>query len=709
MQLFAREVADRFGFEAEEFATAYSVLHKWTVDHPAEFWRSLADFVGINWQDLPGPDVLIPPPCGKMRGAQWFPGATLNFAQNLIPASSDSEAIVSYHESVSDGLVRRALSASRLRLLVAGCQVALKAAGVGKGDRVCGALSNTPEAIVAMLATASLGAVWSSCSPDFGQQAIVDRFGQISPKFIFATTAYVYGGKYFDCVEKIRHCAKTIGKNDADGTEPGVVWVDHLRRSGNSTIALQEREFLWSEWVNEEELLQQSAALVFEPCGFGDPLYIVFSSGTTGVPKCIVHTVGGTLLQHKKEILLHCDLGRPGVACLDPVGQTNDSSIPVSRLMFFTTCGWMMWNWMVSALACGVGVVVYDGSPVAPDAHVLWDICRDEQVTTLGLSPKLVAACQSSKVEPASRGALASLRWILSTGAPLLPEQFDWLECVGGPGSGKMHVASISGGTDILSCFMLGHPLSAPIRGEIQGPGLGMDVDCWDEDGNPVRGCRGELVCKSPFVSMPAGFWNDPDGTKYQKAYFSHFASRKSGVAEEVWRHGDFIEFTGSGGIIVHGRSDATLNPGGVRIGTAELYRVVECIPGVADSVAVGIDRGQGEEIVLLVKLAREDSTATESGGLSGIGAEIRRRIRAELSPRHLPAVVFAVDDIPYTRSGKKMELVVAQILRGEPVVNINSVANPESIEAVAALRDQLMNSGSSGSDSGKSDRGKSE
>lgn len=660
--------------------SGWDSLYRWSVEDTGAFWADVAAFCGISWQDPPKGPAFVPPPDGKMRGARWFSGAKLNFAQNMIPAPGLQEVIVSHAE----GGRRRFLYAAELREQVAACQASLLAAGVRKGDRVCGILANTQEAIVAMLATASLGAVWASCSPDFGEQAVIDRFSQISPKVLFATSRYVYGGKAFDCRAKVRACASRLrGSQDVSsdvqaGGLVRLVWVDHLgtARRDAVDVAMADpsggvKESFWEDWVNPGSDPHQPEALHFEPCAFGDPLYILFSSGTTGVPKCIVHSVGGTLLQHKKEILLHCDLGRAGVARFEAHHE------PSSRLLFFTTCGWMMWNWMASALSCGAGIVLYDGSPVAPDASVLWEIVERERVTAFGLSPKYVASCKASGIHPGQSLGLKRLRWILSTGAPLLPDHYEWLYAEAGK---ELHVASISGGTDIVSCFMLGNPMLKVRVGEIQGPGLGMAIDCWDEGGNPVRGQRGELVCTKPFVSMPVGFWNDASGEKYAKAYFSHFDGGR-----EVWRHGDFIEFTGNGGIIVHGRSDATLNPGGVRIGTAEIYRVVERIEGIVDSVAVGVDRGAGEEVVLLVKVApgKEWNKSFEDS--------IRQVIRKELSPRHAPAVIARTVDIPYTRSGKKMEIAVAQTLRGEAVANLSSVANPESIEDVAAVRDVIF------------------
>ena len=659
MHAFAAFASERSGLDLN----SWPPLYEWSVKSPGDFWGAISDFTKILWLTPPSPVIYQEPPAGKMRGAKWFPGARLNFAQNLLPRPGLQETIVSHAE----GSRRRFLYASELREQVAACQASLKAAGVVKGDRVCGVLSNTPEAIVAMLATASLGAVWASCSPDFGGQAILDRFGQIEPKVMFATKRYVYGGKAFDCSVKIRACAEQLR---AGKTLRSVVWVDHLAGSGKEQLEVAGESW-WSDWINPANMCGQPDALTFEPCAFEDPLYILFSSGTTGVPKCIVHSVGGTLLQHKKEILLHGNIGRPGVAEFDPA----------SRLLFFTTCGWMMWNWMASALACGAGLVLYDGSPVAPDANALWRMVESEGVTAFGLSPKYIATCKAAGVHPQRDFGLSRLKWILSTGAPLLPDQFEWLYAEAGQ---DLHVASISGGTDIISCFMLGNPMIPVHPGEIQGPGLGMAIACWDADGNSVREGRGELVCTKPFVAMPVGFWNDPSGAKYGKAYFDHFHDGSLG-ASEVWRHGDYVEFTSHGGIVVHGRSDATLNPAGVRIGTAEIYRVVERQDGVLDSVAVGIDRGDGEEVVLLVKVT------TEKIWNKDFEDQLRQVIRKELSPRHVPAMILPVLEIPYTRSGKKMELAVGQILRGEVVANLSSIANPESVDATATAREKIF------------------
>ena len=659
MHAFAAFASERHGLDL----SSWSALYKWSIQTPNLFWGAVADFTKIAWQRSPTSDVYLEPPSGMMRGARWFPGARLNFAQNLMPRPGLQEVIISHAE----GSRRRFLCASELREQVAACQASLRSAGVTKGDRVCGVLANTPEAVVAMLATASLGAVWASCSPDFGEQAIIDRFSQIAPKVMFATKNYMYGGKYFDCTEKIRICADRLASVNPLRK---VVWVDHISGVGRKPLEVAS-EAWWSDWINPSNMCGQPDPLTFESCAFEDPLYILFSSGTTGVPKCIVHSVGGTLLQHKKEILLHSNLGQPGIAEFDSE----------SRLLFFTTCGWMMWNWMASALACGTTIVLYEGSPIASEAKALWRIVESERVTAFGLSPKYVTTCKAAGLHPKKEFGLSRLKWILSTGAPLLPDYFEWLYAEVGK---NLHIASISGGTDIISCFMLGNPMAPVHVGEIQGPGLGMAIECWDANGRPVREGRGELVCTKPFVAMPVGFWNDPSGQKYGKAYFEHFQRGGSG-GREIWRHGDYVEFTGNGGIIVHGRSDATLNPAGVRIGTAEIYRVVERHEGVLDSVAVGIDRGEGEEVVLLVKIVPEivwDKSFEE---------RLRQVIRKELSPRHVPAAIVPVVDIPYTRSGKKMELAVGQTLRGEVLENISSIANPASIDAVAGVRTKIF------------------
>jgi acetoacetyl-CoA synthetase len=567
-----------------------------------------------------------------MRQGRWFPGATLNFAANLLPRPDDREVLVTYAE----GCERSSWSGLRLWNDVARCAASLRAAGVDKGDRVAGVLSNGPEAVIAMLAATSLGAVWSSCSPDFGTRGIADRLTQIQPKIVFATNRYLYSGKSIECNEMITAACARIEPM------PRLVFVDHFHRGSDG----------FATFLGESGLDGNPSSphpIKFEPCGFDDPLYILFSSGTTGLPKCIVHGVGRTLAQHKKELMLHSDV-HPG-----------------DKLFYFTTCGWMMWNWMVSALSCGACIVTFDGNPAHPSASRLWDICAAERVTHFGTSPKFIAA--SMHAGPPARWR--DLRVILSTGSPLLPAHFEWVYD-NYPG---VQLASISGGTDIVSCFMLGNPL-LPVRvGAIQAAGLGMAIEAWNSDNKPVVGEKGELVCVRPFVSMPIGFFNDNDGAKYRAAYFDHYPG------QDVWRHGDFVEIGADGGVVVYGRSDATLNPGGVRIGTAEIYRSVETIDFVIDSIAVGQDFGDDTRVILFVKVSGSHEWTDSSAD------RIKKKIRAELTPRHVPAMVIPVKDIPYTRSGKKIEMVVTQAINGRPVTNRESIANPESLGEYERLR----------------------
>jgi acetoacetyl-CoA synthetase len=509
---------------------------------------------------------------------------------------------------------------------VARIAAGLRELGVKPGDRVAGVLANTTEAIIAMLATTSLGAVWSSCSPDFGPSGIRDRLQQISPKVVFTTRYYFYHGKRIEAESGTRKAVEHLGAP--------VLTVDHVTHEDD-----------WKSFGRRE------AKVNFAEQNFDDPLYIMFSSGTTGVPKCIVHGVGRTLLQHKKELIVHSDV------------KAGD------RLLYFTTCGWMMWNWMVSTLSCGASLVLFDGSPSHPDVSLLWNICEKEQVTHFGTSPKFLSACLSGNLRLTQN--LKSIRTILSTGSPLLEHQGAWVY----QNLKDVHLASISGGTDILSCFMLGNPNDPVYGGEIQVPGLGMAVESWNENGEEVVGEKGELVCTKPFVSMPISFWNDDDGEKYRKAYFDKFP--------DVWCHGDFVEITERGTIVVFGRSDATLNPGGVRIGTAEIYRQVEQVSGVVDSLAISQVWDDDVRMVLFVKLSPTVAFSSE------LEQQIKNTLRRELTPRHVPQVILAVQDLPYTRSGKKMELAVAQIIRGEEVPNKLALANPECLaefEAAATL-----------------------
>jgi acetoacetyl-CoA synthetase len=616
-------------------------LYAWSVSDLAGFWAAAASYTKIKFHTGPAA-TWQPPPPGRMVGATWFPGAALNYAENLLAGGA---GIVAYAE----GGNRRELSADHLRLAVARCAAGLRALGVVRGDRVAGVIANVPEAVIAMLATASIGAVWSSCSPDFGVEGVVDRLSQVAPKVVFVTTGYCYNGKMFDCRKNITAFTARLPGLSA------VVAVNHLPddlalRADDVAVAAVSQ---WDDFLPASPPPMQFASLPFD-----HPLFIMFSSGTTGVPKCIVHGAGGTLLQHKKELVLHSDL-KPG-----------------DRLLYFTTCGWMMWNWMVSALSAGVTLVLFEGSLSHPDLDVLWAVVGREKVTALGTSPKFIGACMNARTSPRQALAGHMPATILSTGSPLLPEHFTWIYDHVGK---DVHLASICGGTDIISCFMLGNPLLPVRAGEIQAAGLGMDIDVWDDEARPVRAQKGELVCKSPFVSMPVGFWNDPDGSKYHEAYFDYYQDR--GI--EVWRHGDYVEMTPSGGIIVYGRSDATLNPGGVRIGTAEIYRQVETLPEVADSLAIGRLNGDDTDVVLFVKL---NAGVVWSDDLS---QRIKGAIRRNLTPRHTPREVIPVSDIPYTRSGKKVELAVTKVIHGEVVKNVGALANPESLAEYHRIRSE--------------------
>ncbi len=628
---------------------SYPALHEWSVTDLAAFWGEIASFTGVEWQK-PADSVYVPPKAGHMLGARWFSGARLNYAENLLGGPDRPDAVI----ALAEGAPRRCLSLAELRSEVSRCAAALKKAGVGKGDRVAGVVGNLPEALIAMLATSALGGVWASCSPDFGAAAVADRLGQIDPKVVFFTSSYIYNGKRFDCGKAIREALALM-----PGTRRGVL-IQHLPGPSASGDFGPARLESWGEFLaTSGGDPGHQLPLAFAPLAFDEPLFILFSSGTTGVPKCIVHGVGGTLLQHKKELLLHSDVG------------------PGSRLFFYTTCGWMMWNWMVTGLSTGASLVLFEGSVASPDLGALWRVVRDEGVTAFGASPKFVASCMSQGISPKALLGGYAPRTLLLTGAPLLPEHFAWLyEQVPGK-DGDLHVASISGGTDIVSCFMLGTPLLPVRAGEIQAPGLGMAIDAWDERGESVRGEKAELVCTRPFVAMPVGFWRDEGGARYRKAYFEHYLP----LGREVWRHGDYVELTPSGGVVVYGRSDATLNPGGVRIGTAEIYRQVEALPEVVDSLAVGRRAAGGDtDIILFVKL-RAGVTLD-----AALKERLRGAIRSGLTPRHLPKEIAQVQDIPYTRSGKKVELAVTNAIHGEPVTNAAALANPESLAEYVAF-----------------------
>lgn len=606
---------------------SYEALHAWSVNDPAAFWELVWDFCGVVGEK--GSRLLALG--ASMRETRFFPEARLNFAENLLRRGGAETAIVFRGEN----RIERRLSFDELSGLVSRLQQAMRAAGIGVGDRVAAMLPNLPEAVAIMLAAASLGAIFSSCSPDFGERGVLDRFGQIDPKLFFAADGYWYGGKRIEVADKLKAIAAQLPGAPKTVIVPYLGCADDVAKAIPAAVSLET--FLAGF---------APAPPTFEQLPFDHPLYILFSSGTTGVPKCIVHRAGGTLLQHLKEHRLHCSL-------------TGGE-----KLFYFTTLGWMMWNWLVSGLASGATLLLYDGSPFHPDGNALFDYAVAERMTIFGTSAKFIDAVKKAGLRPGDTHDLSSLRMLQSTGSPLAPENFDFVHEGIKP---DLHLASISGGTDIVSCFVLGIPTKPVWRGEIQGPGLGMAVDVFDDAGRPLRQEKGELVCTVAFPSMPVKFWNDPDGRKYGAAYFERFPG--------VWAHGDFAEWTAHGGIVIHGRSDATLNPGGVRIGTAEIYAQVEGMPEVLEALAIGQDFDGDVRIVLFVRLAA-GVTLTED-----LQKSIRAKIRAGASPRHVPAKIVAVSDIPRTKSGKITELAVREVVHGRPVKNREALANPDALE----------------------------
>ena len=605
--------------------TDYAALYAWSVESPSEFWEAVWKFCGVSAATSYTTAVRD---LNKMPGARWFEGATLNFAANLLAPQRTGAAIVFANERDE----RVELTWQELRAHVASVAAHLRSLGVGKGDRVAGFIANRPEAIVAMLATASVGGVWSSCSPDFGVDSVLDRFGQIEPKVLFATDGYFYSGKSIDSLPALRSIAARLP------TLRSVVVVPYRSNEPDTSGIPGATSYL--------QLLRRQSELAFTPVAFDDPLYILYSSGTTGAPKCIVHGVGGTLLQHRKEHVLHTDISAGDV------------------VFYFTTTGWMMWNWLVSALASGATLVLYDGAPLHPNPGVLWRLAESERINVFGTSAKYLSALEKSGYRPREHHALPALRSILSTGSPLAPSSFDFVYT---EVKQDVQLASIAGGTDLISCFALGNPLLPVYRGELQCRGLGMRVEIFTPDGRSVRGQKGELVCTAPFPSMPVGFWNDPDGRKYRRAYFERFPN--------VWHHGDYAELTANDGVIIYGRSDAVLNPGGVRIGTAEIYRIVEQFPEIAESIVVGQEWAGDTRVVLFVRL--------QPGYV--LDAALERRLRDEIrkraSPRHVPAKILAVADIPRTMNGKIVELAVRDAIHGRPIGNRDALANPEALD----------------------------
>jgi len=619
-----REASAMYEFMCKCDFANYDDLYRWSITDVEGFWQALCDYCDVRFSKKPD-KVLVQP--GDMTTAKWFVGGELNFAEHLLRHQGDRAAIIFCGENGA----RREISFDQLRQQVADTAAGLRKAGVVKGDRVAGFLPNCPEAMIAMLATSSMGAVWSSCSPDFGINGVVDRFGQIEPRVLFCADGYFYNGKTIDCLQSVSGISAKIASIEQ------IVVVPF---TGNEVDASSIRDA--QTW---DEFLISNSELQFEPLPFDHPLYIMYSSGTTGVPKCIVHGAGGTLVQHRKEHALHCDI------------SASD------RLFYFTTCGWMMWNWLASGLATGATLVLFDGSPFFNDGKILWEMAEAERLTIFGTSAKYLAALEKAGVRPADEYNLKSLRTVLSTGSPLAPASFDYVYDAIGT---DVQLSSIAGGTDIISCFVGGNPLLPVRRGEIQCRALAMAVDIFDDQGNSLIAESGELVCTRAFPSMPVCFWNDPGNEKYHSAYFERFPG--------VWAQGDFAEVSKQGGVVIHGRSDAVLNPGGVRIGTAEIYRQVEKLDEVTESIAIGQDWDDDVRVVLFIVLRDGLSLDDE------FRDRIRKVIRSNTTPRHVPAKIIQVTDIPRTISGKIVELAVRSVVHGEPVKNTDALANPEAL-----------------------------
>jgi acetoacetyl-CoA synthetase len=630
MYRFMTIVNERFG---KRF-TRYDELYRWSVENIADFWATMWDVAGII--AAKGYQRVIDD-ATRMPGAKWFEGARLNFAENLLRYRDDRQALVFKGE----GRPSVSLTYAQLYREVARTAAGLKACGVGTGDRVVGFMPNMPQAVIAMLAATSMGAVWSSCSPDFGIKGVLDRFGQIRPKVLFTPDGYSFKGKTINSLERIAEILKQLPSIET------VVVVPYTREDADISWvpnAVHYRDFLSPD---------TNVDLEFEPLPFDHPLYIMYSSGTTGLPKCMVQCAGGILIHHMKELMLHTNLKRD------------------DNIFYFTTCGWMMWNWLVSSLSVGAAVVLFDGNPFHPHPGALWEMAQDEKITVFGTSAGYIAALQAAGVKPGKTYDLSPLRALLSTGSPLSAEGFDFIYS---EVKSDLQLASISGGTDLNGCFALGNPMGPVYAGELQCRGLAMKVEAFDENGRPVVNRQGELVCTAPFPSMPIYFWDDPDGAKYHSAYFD--------VYPNVWRHGDFIEINDRGGVVIYGRSDATLNPGGVRIGTAEIYRVLEQMDEIADSVVVGQNWNNDVRVVLFVKLA-EGVTLTDE-----LKAAIRKKLRENASPRHVPKKIISVPAVPYTLNMKKVELAVKKVIEGRPVLNKDALSNPEALDFYAGIEE---------------------
>jgi len=622
----------------EPGAIDYPSLYSWSTKYPESFWPAVWEFCGIRASRL-WDSVLEDG--DKMPGTRWFTGSMLNFAENLLRRRDDKQALVFWGEDKK----KTTLSYGELWDRVAGLAYAMRDSGVTIGDRVAAFMPNMPETVIAMLATTSIGAIWSSCSPDFGINGVLDRFGQIKPKILFTADGYFYKGKAIDSLRRLEGILGELPDLQR------VIVVPYVER--HPDISAIEKSVLYADFVRRDNLLE----IDFEQCPFDHPIYILYSSGTTGKPKCIVHGAGGTLIQHLKELVLHTDLK------------------PDDRVFYFTTCGWMMWNWLVSSLAVGATVLLYDGSPFDPSPAVLLDFAEQERITVFGTSAKYLSTIEKAQIKPRKTHALANLRAILSTGSPLSPESFDY---VYRDIKADIQLSSISGGTDLISCFALGNPILPVFRGELQCRGLGMAVEVFDERGKPVRGVKGELVCTAPFPSMPVFFWEDPEGKKYRAAYFETHPG--------VWVHGDYAELTVHEGMIIYGRSDTVLNPGGVRIGTAEIYRQVEKFPEVLESIAVDQEWKHDKRIILFVKLKENIILGDE------LITKIKATIRENTTPRHVPAKVIQVYDVPCTLNSKIVEIAVRNMIHGRHIDNVEALSNLEALELFRDLPELKSN-----------------